>query len=279
LTWPNRLVRCYYPGNQDPHKSLQPIRSSNSRSRLPGDQRSTTESTKIHGKENPNQLPLSVSLPGATPARRVGSFRGYPFVMIFLAGVILSSLSRPWSRASGVSRSGPDSVRAAPESPRRRAAGLYAHARGGLSTPSLMALVNRRRQLGAICSNGATCTRSSSRPLRVRGWNIWSVTSMPLKTKHLFTAHTSCVPVSSPRPRFQSSCVPVSSLPFPVPSCVPVSSPIYLAQPTQSVEQERANFPDLVLASPKRPSFQALGSAGLARVVRTIDLVVSGVFG
>ena len=26
----------YYPGNQDPHKSLQPIRSHNSRSRLPG---------------------------------------------------------------------------------------------------------------------------------------------------------------------------------------------------------------------------------------------------
>ena len=223
MTWPNRLVRCYYPGNQDPHKSLQPIRSSNSRSRLPGDQRSTTESTKIHGKENPNQLPLSVSLPGATPARRVGSFRGYPFVMIFLAGVILSSLSRPWSRASGVSRSGPDSVRAAPESPRRRAAGLYAHARGGLSTPSLMALVNRRRQLGAICSNGATCTRSSSRPLRVRGWNIWSVTSMPLKTKHLFTAHTSCVPVSSPAAspfpvsRFQS----LAASPFPVRSILP----------------------------------------------------------
>ena len=41
----------YYPGNQDPHKSLQPIRSSNSRSRLPRDQRSTTESTEIHGKE------------------------------------------------------------------------------------------------------------------------------------------------------------------------------------------------------------------------------------
>jgi hypothetical protein len=39
-------------------------------------------------KENPNQLPLSVSLPGATPARRVGSFRGYAFVMIFLAVVI-----------------------------------------------------------------------------------------------------------------------------------------------------------------------------------------------
>ena len=61
-----------YPGNQDPHKSLQPIRSSNSRSRLPRDQRSTTESTEIHGKENPNQLPVSVSFPGATPARRVG---------------------------------------------------------------------------------------------------------------------------------------------------------------------------------------------------------------
>jgi hypothetical protein len=83
-----RRDRGYYPGNQDPHKSLQPIRSSNSRSRLPGDQRSTTESTEIHGKENPSQLPLSVSFPGATPARRVGSFRGYPFVMIFLVGVI-----------------------------------------------------------------------------------------------------------------------------------------------------------------------------------------------
>ncbi len=42
----------------------------------------------MHGKENPNQLPLSVSFPGATPARRVGSLRGYPFVMIFLAVVI-----------------------------------------------------------------------------------------------------------------------------------------------------------------------------------------------
>ena len=86
-----------YPGNQDPHKSLQPIWSSNSRSWLPGDQRSTTESTEIHGKENPNQLPLSVSVsfPGraharrvGSPARRVGSFRGCPFVMIFLAVVI-----------------------------------------------------------------------------------------------------------------------------------------------------------------------------------------------
>src|SRR5208337_4029632 len=59
-----------------------------SRPRLPRDQRSTTESTEVHGKENPNQLPLSVSFPRATPARRVGSFRGYPFVMIFLAWVI-----------------------------------------------------------------------------------------------------------------------------------------------------------------------------------------------
>ena len=42
----------------------------------------------MHGKENPNQLPLSVSFPGATPARRVGSLRGYPFVMIFPAVVI-----------------------------------------------------------------------------------------------------------------------------------------------------------------------------------------------
>ena len=81
-------TQAYYPGNQDPHKSLQRIRSSNSQLRLPRDQRSTTESTEIHGKENPNQLPVSVSFPGATPARRVGSFRGYPFVMIFLAGVI-----------------------------------------------------------------------------------------------------------------------------------------------------------------------------------------------
>ena len=54
-------IHPYYPGNQDPHRSLQPIRSSNSRSRLPRDQRSTTESTEMHGKENPNQLPLSVS--------------------------------------------------------------------------------------------------------------------------------------------------------------------------------------------------------------------------
>jgi len=50
---------------------------------------------------------------------------------------ILISLARSWGRASGVSRSGPDSVRPAPESSRRRAAGRYARARGGLSTPLL----------------------------------------------------------------------------------------------------------------------------------------------
>src|SRR5271166_386948 len=50
---------------------------------------------------------------------------------------ILISLARSWGRASGVSRSGPDSVRAAPESSRRRAAGRYAHTRGRLSTPHL----------------------------------------------------------------------------------------------------------------------------------------------
>ena len=87
----------------------------------PEDQRSTTESTEIHGKENPNQLPLSVLLTvkifeacadfltpdglGSCRRRRnvaliVHScshavaawprwvFRGYPFVMIFLAWVI-----------------------------------------------------------------------------------------------------------------------------------------------------------------------------------------------
>ena len=35
------------------------------------------------------RLSRAVSFPVATPARRVGSFRGYPFVMTFLAGVIL----------------------------------------------------------------------------------------------------------------------------------------------------------------------------------------------
>ena len=49
----------------------------------PGDQRSTTEFTEIHGKENPNRLPLSVSF---------GVFSGYPFVMIFLAWVIVVPL-------------------------------------------------------------------------------------------------------------------------------------------------------------------------------------------
>ncbi len=153
------------PPDQEPRAMEDQSRESG-RSRLPRDQRSTTESTEIHGKEetvatlpggwrsvhtirleiepfaelvahsksltgsqvdfpdscrakpksapvtvlqsrkeNPNQLPLSVSF---------CVFRGYPFVMIFLAGVILISLARSWGRASGVSRSGPDSVRPAP---------------------------------------------------------------------------------------------------------------------------------------------------------------------
>jgi len=69
------------------------------------DQRSTTESTEIHGKENPNQLSLSVSFPGATPARRVGSFRGYRFVMIFLAGIIPSPTRPRQAKRSETSNS------------------------------------------------------------------------------------------------------------------------------------------------------------------------------
>ena len=38
--------------------------------------------------------------------------------------------------------------------------------RTAFNSSPLMALVNRRRQLGAICKSGATCTRASSRPLR-----------------------------------------------------------------------------------------------------------------
>jgi hypothetical protein len=55
----------------------------NSGSFMAGDQRSTTEFTEIHGKENPNQLPLSMSF---------GVFSGYPFVMIFPAWVIVVPL-------------------------------------------------------------------------------------------------------------------------------------------------------------------------------------------
>src|SRR5271157_432429 len=38
--------------------------------------------------------PFPLSFPGATPARRVGSFPGYPFVMIFLARVIMALPAR-----------------------------------------------------------------------------------------------------------------------------------------------------------------------------------------
>ena len=58
-----------------PRLAPRPLRSSNSRSRLPRDQRSTTEFTEIHGKENPNQLPLSVSFPGAGPRPQGGEPR------------------------------------------------------------------------------------------------------------------------------------------------------------------------------------------------------------
>ena len=61
---PPGFIIYYYHGNQDPHKSLQPIRSSNSRSRLPRDQRSTTESTEIARKrESESTSPFRV-LPG-----------------------------------------------------------------------------------------------------------------------------------------------------------------------------------------------------------------------
>ena len=122
---------------------LQSIRSSNSRSRLPGDQRSTTESTEIHGKENPNQLPLSVSFPRATPARRVGSFRGYPFVMIFLAGVI------PWLPANSRSQR-PSSTRS------------WAGRRsGGCGT-------TRRPPPGCKSRRGRSCTRRPSKRRQAR---------------------------------------------------------------------------------------------------------------
>src|SRR5208337_3969137 len=86
-------------------------------SRLPRDQRSTTESTEIHGKENPNQLPLSMSFPGTTPARRVGSFRGYPFVMIFdLSCLSLGQLARSWSGRRLQTRPQP---RSGPPGPRK----------------------------------------------------------------------------------------------------------------------------------------------------------------
>ena len=75
----------------DPRIIEEAVACLDSRSRLPRDQRSTTESTEIHGKENPNQLPLSVSFPGRAHAFRGYAFVmifGYAFVMIFLAWVI-----------------------------------------------------------------------------------------------------------------------------------------------------------------------------------------------
>ena len=59
----------------DPRIIEEAVACLDSRSRLPRDQRSTTESTEIHGKENPNQLPLSVSFPGAGPRPQGGEPR------------------------------------------------------------------------------------------------------------------------------------------------------------------------------------------------------------
>ena len=47
-----------------------PGRRGRIQSRVPGDQRQTTEFTDTHRKENSDQPCLSVSFPGATPARR-----------------------------------------------------------------------------------------------------------------------------------------------------------------------------------------------------------------
>ena len=211
-----RTVRSscsYYPGNQDPHKSLQPIRSSNSRSRLPRDQRSTTESTEIHGKEetiatlpggwdlahairlgikplaelgansealsgsqvdspcscraifesapvamlqsrkeNPNQLPLSVSFPGAIPARRVGSFRGYPFVMIFLAVVIHPSrlgylrVATDLTRGSGIPTC-PVGIRGTPGGPPPATTPRPCYGPDGLASPRVRLRDRGRRAL------------------------------------------------------------------------------------------------------------------------------------
>ncbi len=71
----------------DPRIIEEAVACLDSRSRLPRDQRSTTESTEIHGKENPNQLPLSVSFRAFRGYAFVMIF-GYAFVMIFLAWVI-----------------------------------------------------------------------------------------------------------------------------------------------------------------------------------------------
>ena len=53
------------------------------------------------------RLGRAASFPVATPARRVGSFRGYPFVMIFLAGVDDGS-SDNWQEVAQDIDSGPD---------------------------------------------------------------------------------------------------------------------------------------------------------------------------
>ena len=56
---------AYYPGNQDPHKSLQPIRSSSSRSRLPRDQRSPRNPPKYTEK----RIRINFPFPFPCPSR------------------------------------------------------------------------------------------------------------------------------------------------------------------------------------------------------------------
>src|SRR5271166_4052300 len=78
----------YYPGNnQDPHKSSQPIRSSKQPIAAP---RGSEINHGIHRntrkRESESTSPFRVLAGGNS--RPAGSFRGYPFVMIFLAWVI-----------------------------------------------------------------------------------------------------------------------------------------------------------------------------------------------
>jgi hypothetical protein len=57
--------------------------------------------TDTHGEENSDRPCLSVSCPGATPAHRLGSFRGYLLATIFLAGVKSTAQHKAKSTAQG----------------------------------------------------------------------------------------------------------------------------------------------------------------------------------
>jgi|SRR5271166_2412101 len=103
--------------NSGSSRPRQPIPPSNIQSRVPGDQRPTTEFTDTHRKENSDQPCLSVSFPGATPAHRVGSFRGYPLVMILLAAV------KAWPTLDRVAQTGAEWNPADPETEQRVSSG------------------------------------------------------------------------------------------------------------------------------------------------------------